>query len=114
MPCLRFLGTVAECVCVCAQREGRWGWVLVAGNRGQEELIQERSEKGGRGLKRPIQGMLASALAVKKEVKEAKPQQERGRRARRPVAVLAASSPASRAQLRIVHRSAFTPEAQPG
>ena len=104
---MRFLGTVAECVRVCAQTEGRWGWVFVAGNRVQEELAQARFENGCRGFRRPIQGMLASALAVKKRVKEAKPQRERGRRARRPAAAPATSSPESRAQLRIVHRSGF-------
>lgn len=75
-----FLRTVAECVCVCTQGEGRWGWVFGAGNGGQEALAQERSEKGcWRGFRRRIQGMLASAPAVKKRVKGAKPQREPGR-----------------------------------
>lgn len=66
---MRFPGTVAECVRVCARGEGRWGWGFVAGNRGQKELAQARFENGCRGFRRPIQGMLASAPAVKKRVK---------------------------------------------
>lgn len=56
--------------------------------------------------------MPASAWAVKKRSSEA--QREPGRRASRRAAVPTASSLASRAQLRIVHRSASTPEAEPG
>ena len=56
--------------------------------------------------------MPASAWAVKKRSSEA--QREPGKRASRRAAVVAASSLASRAQLRIVHRSASTPEAEPG
>lgn len=54
--------------------------------------------------------MPASAWAVKKR----SPARELGRRARRWAAELAASSPASRAQLQIVQRLASTPEAELG
>lgn len=43
--CLRFLRTVAECVCVCKPAEGSWGWGSEVGNQGQEELTRERSLK---------------------------------------------------------------------
>lgn len=103
---MRFLSTVAECVCVCKQADGSWGWGSVVGNQGQEELAQERSEKGmPRTVSAWTRECPALAQLAKKPGKAIEPLPLPGRRASLRAAVLESCSPANRTQLRIAHRS---------